>query len=131
MSQSNWDYNKHFQVEFGDFVQASQVNIPKNINRPRKLDEIYLYLVPNLRGGNWIIDLRKVQLITRPKLADVTIIYVVINAVEKIAEKQGFNSLKFYHRKKKEIILPDVNLTGVDRQPYHSQEDNKKRRRGT
>ena len=48
MSQMNWGYNKHFQFEFGDYGQASQVNDPNNTNRTRTLDGIYLCPAPNL-----------------------------------------------------------------------------------
>ena len=36
MSQRNWNYNKK-QVEFGAYVQASQVNDPKNTNSMSKI----------------------------------------------------------------------------------------------
>ena len=42
----------------------------------------------------------------------------MIKAVGKTAEDQGFKLLKFYHQKNKEIIFPDVDLTGV----YHQQQ---------
>ena len=47
LSQSNLKYNKHFQVEFGAYVQASQVNDPNNPNIHRTPDGIYLcpYLI--------------------------------------------------------------------------------------
>ena len=47
MSQSNWIYNKHFQVEFSSYVQSSQANDPNNTNFLRTLDGIYLCLAPN------------------------------------------------------------------------------------
>ena len=44
----NWNYNKHFQVEFGDYVQASKVIDTNNKNFPTTIDGIYLYPAPNL-----------------------------------------------------------------------------------
>ena len=54
------------------------------------------------------------QLITITKLVMVSITYVVINTVEKNVEYKRFNSLKYYDRKKEEIIFLDVDLAGVD-----------------
>ena len=50
MSQYNWDYKKNFQVEFGAYVKASQVNDPNNNNFPSTLGRIYLCPAPNLQG---------------------------------------------------------------------------------
>ena len=81
MSHMNWDYNKYYQVEFGAYVQESQFNYPNNTNFPRTLDGIYLCPVPNLQGGHHITYLRTGQLITIPKESNISITYVVINAV--------------------------------------------------
>ena len=51
LSQRNWDYNKHFQVEFGAYVNASHVNDPKNTYCPRTLNGICLCPALNLQGG--------------------------------------------------------------------------------
>ena len=83
LSQKNWDYNKHLQVEFSSYVQASQVNDPKNATHPRTLDGMYLCPAPNFQSGNQIMNLWMVKLITRPKLFEITITDIVINAVEK------------------------------------------------
>ena len=55
LSQSNLEYNKHFQVEFGAYVQASQVNDPNNTNNHRTLDGIYLcpYLIFRVEIRLW------------------------------------------------------------------------------
>ena len=99
LSQMYLDYNKHFQVEFGAYVQVPQVDDPKNTNFLRTLDGIYLCPPPNFQGGYQIMDLRMGQLITGSKLVKITITYVVINAVKQMAEDQGFKSLKIYNRK--------------------------------
>ena len=83
LSDRNWDYNKHFQVEFGVYVQASQVNNPTNTNFPKKTDVIYLCPAPNFKGEHQIMDLRTVQLIDIPKVFKIYITGVVINASEK------------------------------------------------
>ena len=83
MAQRNWDYNTHFQVEYGAYVQASKFNDPTNTNCLRKLDGIYLCPAPNFQGGHQIMDLQKVQLITSLKLVEINITDIVVNAVEK------------------------------------------------
>ena len=94
LSQSHCYYNKHFQVEFIAYVQASQFNDKKKKNRPRTLDGIYLLPAPSLQGGNQIMDIRLGQYITRTKLFDIPITYFVINFVEIVAEEKGCKSLK-------------------------------------
>ena len=83
MSRRNWYYNKHLQVEFGAYSQTSQVNDPKNTNRPRTFNGMYLYPVPNFQGGHQIMDLQTGQLITIPKVVNIPITDVMINNVEK------------------------------------------------
>ena len=83
LSQRNWYYNKHPQVEFGAYVQASQFNAPTNKNRPRALDGICLFLSTNFQGGHHIMYPRARKLITRPKVVEIPIIYVLTNAFEK------------------------------------------------
>ena len=86
LSQRNLDYNKHFKVEFGAYVQASQVNDPKNTNLPRILDGIYLCPAPNFQFGHQIMDLRTGQLITGPRVVKIPITDVVINSIKKIQD---------------------------------------------
>ena len=83
LSQRCWYYKKYYQVEFGAYVQESQVNDPKNTNLPRTLDGIYLFPSPNFQGGHHIMDLRTRQSITGPKAVYIPIIDVVINTVKK------------------------------------------------
>ena len=83
ISQRGWDYNEHYHVDFFSYVQESQVYDTNNTNFPRTLDGMYLCPTPNLQGGNQDMDLRTVQLVTRPKIVEISITYVVIKAVEK------------------------------------------------
>ena len=103
MSQRNWNYNKK-QVEFGAYVQSSYGNDPNNTNSPRSLDGIYLFPAPNLQSDHQIMDLRRVPFITRYKVVQIPITYVVINAVEGMAEEQVFESLKIYNKKRKKLF---------------------------
>ena len=73
--QRNWNDNKHRQVGFSDYVQASQLNYPNNT--------ICLCPGPNFQGGRHIMDLQTGQLITIPKVGKIPIADVVINNVQK------------------------------------------------
>ena len=106
ISHSNWYYNKHHQVKFGAYVQASQVNDPKNTKFPRTLDEIYSCPAPNFQGGYHIMELWMGQLITSQKVFKIPITYVLISTVIEMAKDQGFKSLKFYNEKKEGNYFP-------------------------
>ena len=60
------------------------------------------------------MDFWVVNFITRPKVVEIHIIDVVIYAVEKMAEDQGFKSLNFIVKKRKDFFS-NVDLAGVDK----------------
>jgi hypothetical protein len=51
MTGMNLDYNKHYQVPFGTYVQANQENDPTNTQAPRKINTIYLHPMTNKQGA--------------------------------------------------------------------------------
>jgi hypothetical protein len=51
------DYGKHCVIPFGNYVQATHENNPKNSMRTRTLDAIYLRPTPNRQGGHEVMDL--------------------------------------------------------------------------
>ena len=54
-------------------------------------------------------------LITQPKVYPRVMTEIVIKAVEKLAESQGFKTLKKFNRKKREMLFPDDDiLAGVE-----------------
>eukprot|EP00980_Cylindrotheca_fusiformis_P014978 scaffold4100_cov63-Cylindrotheca_fusiformis.AAC.1 len=120
LSHRNIDFKKHCQIEFGSYVQASQENDPTNTNRARTIDGIYLCPVNNIQGGHEIMDLSTGRVIVRPKVIEVPVTLpvtqTVINRVEKMAEDQGYKSLKFSDRNKRTTmeIFPDADqIAGV------------------
>ena len=118
MKQHVIDYNKELVHSFGDYVQATEDNSPKNNNFPRSLDCIYLRAADQLQGGHELIDLATGQKITRPKVTACRMTRMVIERVELIAARQGYRSLKFFNRKKQEMVLRDADLlAGVDGAP--------------
>ena len=83
LSQINWDYNKNWQVDLGVYLQSSQVNDPKNNNRPRTNDGIYSCPASNLQGGHHIMNMQIVQFIIIPQVVGIPYTNVVINSVKR------------------------------------------------
>ena len=60
------------------------------------------------------------KLVTCAKITTCKMTELVIKAVEKFASDQGFKSLKFFNRKKEEILFKDSDLfTGVGKEEQH------------
>ena len=85
LNQINWDYEKHFQYEFGSYVQENQVNKPTNTNLARTMEAIYIRPTTNLQGVHKLMDICTSRLITRPKVYPCVITKIVIKSVEKLA----------------------------------------------
>ena len=86
-----------------------------NTNISRTVDAIYLRPKKSIHGGHVLMNLSTGKLITCTKVKQVTITSLVIKAVKASATKQGFKSLKFFNRRKKEDLILDSDLiTGVD-----------------
>eukprot|EP00980_Cylindrotheca_fusiformis_P020829 scaffold7825_cov87-Cylindrotheca_fusiformis.AAC.3 len=116
LSHRNVDYKKHCQIEFGSYVQASQDNDPTNTNRACAIDGIYLCPTNIIQGGHEIMDLSTGRVIVRPKVVEVPVTPTVIDRVEKMAEDQGYKSLKFMDRNRQTTmeIFPDADqIAGV------------------
>jgi len=103
LSRKNLDYKKHCMYKFGSYVQASQVHNPRNSNRPRTIDGIYLRPTKTIQGGHEIMDLTTNRVITRQKVIVIPVTDTIIHTIEEQAREQGIKSLKFYNRKKKEL----------------------------
>ena len=108
------DFNKEFVYSFGNYVQATDDHHPKNNNQPRSIDAIYLRSAESLQGGHEMMDLATGRMFTRPKVDACAMTRMVVDRVEEMAEKQGYKTLKFFNRKRQEMMLKDVDLlTGV------------------
>ena len=51
ISVCNLDFNKHFQIPYGAYVQVAKETNPTNTNTLRTLDAIYLQPLDNKQGG--------------------------------------------------------------------------------
>ena len=109
----NFDYKKYCVCEFGAYVQGTTKTT--NTNLARTIDAIYLRPANSINGGHEVMDLSTGKLNTCMQIKQVAITELAIKAVEKIAEDQGFKSLKFFNRKKEnELFLDSDMVTGVD-----------------
>ena len=121
--QRNLDYKKELCFETGTYVLAQQVNSPSNTNMARRIGCIYLRPVTeNIQGGHELLDLQTGEVIKRPLggVKQYVITDSVIKRVEELATRQGFQSLKFYNRKREEVAwdrtdgLLAADLAGVN-----------------
>ena len=89
----------------------------------RRIGCIYLRPVTeNIQGGHELLDLQTGEVIKRPLggVKQYVITDSVIRRVEELATRQGFQSLKFYNRKKEEVAwdrtdgLLAADLAGVN-----------------
>ena len=65
MTQKPLDYNKHFQISFGAYVQGNQDNYPTNTHSSHMIDGIYLRPQCNKQGGHELMDIITRRVITR------------------------------------------------------------------
>jgi hypothetical protein len=86
------------------------------------LDAIYLRPVNSMQGGHELYDLNSGRVITRARVTQIPVTDVVIKAIERIAEDQGFKSLKFKNRKGAIFHNADW-IAGVDYDENTQQED--------
>ena len=108
------DYKKHLLYSFGEYVIASHEAKPKNNPKPRGIDAIYIRPAKSLQGGHEVMDLGSGRVVTRPKVTPMKMTDLVMKRVEDMAKRQGLKSMKFYNRKRQEIIFtPNDLLEGV------------------
>jgi hypothetical protein len=92
------DYDKELAIPFGAYVQGSNEPNPSNTNLPRTLDCIYLGPIKNKQGGHKLMDITSGRMITRPRVKELPMTELIINAVDKLGAKDGARTLKFSAR---------------------------------
>jgi hypothetical protein len=75
-----------------------------------------------MQGGHELYDLNSGRVITRARVTQIPVTDVVIKAIERIAEDQGFKSLKFKNRKGAIFHNADW-IAGVDYDENTQRED--------
>ena len=99
LGKKQLDYVKDFSFEFGEYVEASNVNTPSNNNLPRTVSAIYTRLSNSMQGGHKVMSLQTGKIITRPVVTRCKMTTSVIESVERRAKKDGVKTLKFFNRK--------------------------------
>jgi hypothetical protein len=77
-------------VPFGAYVQANHEMNQTNSNAAQTIDAIYLRPALNMQGGLELYDLILNRVITQARVSQIPVTDVVIKAIKKIAEDQGF-----------------------------------------
>jgi hypothetical protein len=116
------DYVKQCMAPFGAYVQAIHETNQTNSNASQTLDAIYLRPVNSMQGGHELYDLNSGRVIARARVTQIPVTDVVTKAIERIAEDQGFKSLKFKNRKGAIFHNADW-IAGVDFDENIQQED--------
>ena len=89
------DYNNHFQIPFGEYLQA--LNNPNKINTqgPRTMGDIYLTVNFKKQGGYVVIDFESGVPITRRKFTDIPVQNLIIKSVGNMVADNIIATLKF------------------------------------
>ena len=93
MTKRDLDFEKHWQVPFGDSVQANKENDPTNTNAPQTIYAIYLFPMINKQVGNELMKLATVQVITLNRVWEQPVTDLVVKSVEEMATEQGIKTL--------------------------------------
>ena len=89
------DYDCKLAISFGAYVQANQDNSPTNTNLPHTLECIFLGPTTGKQPGYHLLNLATRQVIVRPKVRELPITDLIIDAVNQMATKDGIKSMKF------------------------------------
>ena len=84
MIKCGLDFEKHFHVPFGDFLQANKENDPTNNTAPQTIDAIYLRPMRNKQGGHELMNLATGQVSAQNRVWEHPVTYLAIKAVEKM-----------------------------------------------
>ena len=107
MNKRNVDYNRHCKHMFGEYVQAYQEETIKNNNKPRTIDCIYLEPNFTSAGGHYVMNIATGAKMLKSRLWTVPITPTVIQAVESLAESQGYKTLKLLGKNKTRLLPSD------------------------
>jgi hypothetical protein len=89
------DYDRELATSFGAYVQANQDNTPTNTNLPRTLDCLFMGPTSGKQLGFELLNLATGQIIVRPKIRELPVTDMIIDAVEQLADRDGIKTMKF------------------------------------
>ena len=107
LNKRNLDFDKHCRFACGEYVQAYQDETITNDNKARTIDAIYLEPTFQDSGGHWVMNIITGARMHKKRCWTVPITQTVINAVESLAESQGYRSLKLLGKNKTRLLPSD------------------------
>ena len=107
MKKQQLDYNKHFQVPIGAYVQGNHEPNPTNSNAPRSLDCLCLEPVEGKQGGHLLWHIATGRVINRPRVTEIPVTDTVNAAMEAAAKRDGNKSLKLTGKNKQPLPPAD------------------------
>jgi hypothetical protein len=87
MTGTTLDYNKHFKLPFGAYVETHEMNTPTNTMKERTRTAICLGPTANFQVSYKFLCLRTGRRITRKQFKELPMPKAVIEAVEELAER--------------------------------------------
>ena len=89
LGKKQLDYKKDFQHEFGEYVEASQVNNLSNTNLPQTTIAVYLRPSNSIQGGHQVMSFQTGKLIILPQVTPCNMTLSVIDSREAEAKKDS------------------------------------------
>jgi hypothetical protein len=118
----HWIMSNIAQYHLGHKCRPTNETNQTNSNASQTIDAIYLRPVSSMQGDHELYDLNSGRVIKRARVTQIPVTDVEIKAIERIAEDQGFKSLKFKNRKGTIFHNADW-IAGVDYDENVQQED--------
>ena len=123
LPQEPLDYEKHCGIPFGSYCQAADEMTPKNSQKPRTLDCIYLRCSDHKQGGHDVLDLGTGAVKTRPRVSKIPVTKAVLEVVHTMADRQNMpRGLKILTRTK-QVLYDSSLIAGVDYVADHSNQE--------
>ena len=129
MTGIQFDYNKHCQLQFGDYVQAHQEPSPTNTQASRTVGATCLGPTGNIQGSYKFMNLRTGKRVTRRRWTKLPMPQEVIDRVNQLGKADHQPELlTFYDRKGRSIGdadapgVPDIVDTSIQ-EPQDGTED--------
>jgi hypothetical protein len=114
MHQQSINYNKHFSITFGSYVQAHAKPNPQNSQHPRTVDCIYLCYVDNDQGGHQLLDLCTDWMIKHRAVTIVPITKSIIDLVHVVTTNDKMPEGIQIETNSGTIIYDSTWIAGVD-----------------
>ena len=118
LHRKSLDYKRHCSIPIFSYVQATDSPNPKNNQRPRTLDCIYLRPLTNAQGGHELLHLATNRVITRVKeqIVPVPCPDSIIQAVHALAAKEGMPKGLKIQTKHGHMLYDSAWTAGVEEQ---------------